>query len=617
MKKFLMVILGGLLIASCAQAGWLSKNTWQSMREKTSGESELIWLVRSNNLPRIKELINSGNNVLVANAKGETALTIAAKDNPNWDMVEVLAYEELSKKGHLSPEVLAFAITYNPNKNIYKNLVAMGADVNARTQFGFTPLMLLALSRVQDVEERIKFLLNYGAEVNERYMIGSYSGESFYGLDKVEKIVETQQAPLSALSLALLHNNGRNSKNMVQTLYGNGAKFIPEEYIDTNGKDLFERYHKLEIKNHYPEFVGRLAAAQKAPEKKLVEEKITPSVRRVEDVNALMLKRIKERLSKGIKPSFEEVINVAKNNMDVETLWFLYNSLGKAEEKELLIKSLPPQGDWLQKLVLKKLPLSELNLDYNVDFYLNVATNPIGARPQNPLFLFEAKQPNPNLDVLDKLLAEGADVNTKDWYGRTAIQYLAANNKMDLVQALIDKGANAKLKDRFENLVSDYYPLREDLKTIFGASTKGTRVYSQICEVYKSNIDSSNNLILNEETCSPKEAFRAYPGFKAWTMVDIKESMLVDDLIIDFENVRVQGKKINIFHNLKVWGSKAKEVKVSIVSLVDFVGEDKTAIFDKNVDLQVEMIKSHLERCGQRDENGDILFVPCGVGEDE
>ena len=60
-----------------------------------------------------------------------------------------------------------------------------------------------------------------------------------------------------------------------------------------------------------------------------------------------------------------------------------------------------------------------------------------------------------HLDVVQALLAKGADVNAKDNDGATALMLASQNGHLDVVQALLAKGAdvNAKANDGVTALI--------------------------------------------------------------------------------------------------------------------------------------------------------------------
>ena len=51
------------------------------------------------------------------------------------------------------------------------------------------------------------------------------------------------------------------------------------------------------------------------------------------------------------------------------------------------------------------------------------------------------------VEIVDALLANGADVNTKDGNGHTALMRAARNGHTVVLQALLNKGANVNAKD--------------------------------------------------------------------------------------------------------------------------------------------------------------------------
>ncbi len=52
-----------------------------------------------------------------------------------------------------------------------------------------------------------------------------------------------------------------------------------------------------------------------------------------------------------------------------------------------------------------------------------------------------------NLDKIKSLLAQGSDVNARDWNGRTVLMYAAKNSQLDAINLLIENGADVNAKD--------------------------------------------------------------------------------------------------------------------------------------------------------------------------
>ena len=51
-------------------------------------------------------------------------------------------------------------------------------------------------------------------------------------------------------------------------------------------------------------------------------------------------------------------------------------------------------------------------------------------------------------EIVQALVAKGANVNEKDKFGMTALMYVFAKGHFSIVQALLDAGANVNMKDK-------------------------------------------------------------------------------------------------------------------------------------------------------------------------
>ena len=50
------------------------------------------------------------------------------------------------------------------------------------------------------------------------------------------------------------------------------------------------------------------------------------------------------------------------------------------------------------------------------------------------------------LDIIQLVLADNADINQRDKYGRTSLHYAACNATYDVIQFLIDRNGDCNIK---------------------------------------------------------------------------------------------------------------------------------------------------------------------------
>jgi uncharacterized protein len=60
------------------------------------------------------------------------------------------------------------------------------------------------------------------------------------------------------------------------------------------------------------------------------------------------------------------------------------------------------------------------------------------------------------IDMMERLLAFGADVNAQDQDGLTALSYAAKNGKVKALQLLLDRKADPLIKDAFGKIAIKY-----------------------------------------------------------------------------------------------------------------------------------------------------------------
>ncbi len=199
--------------------------------------SSLLDMARYGDEEKILSLLNGGADIMQTNSEGMTPLMIAAQYNGNAKAIAVLADAEKQRTGKISPEVLPLAVLYN-NLEAVRTLVETGADINARTAYGLTPLMAAALGSENIA---VRWLIEHGADVNAKYIPGHYPADKVYGNTVASVFLRTAR-PASALSLAVLDNQYKHRADIAETLTAAGARVSAEEYLVSSEKgqtDLF------------------------------------------------------------------------------------------------------------------------------------------------------------------------------------------------------------------------------------------------------------------------------------------------------------------------------------------------------------------------------------------
>lgn len=169
------------------------------------------------------------------------ALITATESSQNIEEITNLALADKSYNGRISPDALAAALLANDSMEVAKKLIDLGVDVNGSTSFGFTPLMAAVQGSRGDMAERIRFLIESGADVNTKMHCQGFKGQaadtSGIFADGKAVVSECRIPQISALSLAILEK--KDNGEIALLLTEKGALVDKTEYVDRDGKDVF------------------------------------------------------------------------------------------------------------------------------------------------------------------------------------------------------------------------------------------------------------------------------------------------------------------------------------------------------------------------------------------
>jgi uncharacterized protein len=133
---------------------------------QVDGATALHWAVYRDDVEVASQLIAAGANVAATNREGTTPLTMAALyGNPKMVALLIKAGADAKERGPNGETTVMFAAR-NGNPETIKQLVAAGADVNAREGLRGTTALMWAAS--QRHPEAVKALVELGADVSIR-----------------------------------------------------------------------------------------------------------------------------------------------------------------------------------------------------------------------------------------------------------------------------------------------------------------------------------------------------------------------------------------------------------------------------------------------------------------
>ncbi len=120
-------------------------------------DEQLLEAVQGNDCKKVKDMIAQGAQINARTEFGETPLHMAQSK----EMAELLLLNGADI--HAKDDEFGMTPLFNAPKEIFEFLISKGADPNARSKNGLTPL---AWSAYGDDLDRIKLLISRGADVN-------------------------------------------------------------------------------------------------------------------------------------------------------------------------------------------------------------------------------------------------------------------------------------------------------------------------------------------------------------------------------------------------------------------------------------------------------------------
>lgn len=128
---------------------------------------ELLSAVRDGRARKVAALIRSGANVNTEDKKGWTPLILAA-DNKNLEIVQMLLNARADVKATVKTNhwtALFAAVGYDEDADLVRLLIFAGADLNAQTFDGWTPLMRAIYTTCPKI---VRLLIDSRANMNLR-----------------------------------------------------------------------------------------------------------------------------------------------------------------------------------------------------------------------------------------------------------------------------------------------------------------------------------------------------------------------------------------------------------------------------------------------------------------
>jgi len=389
-------------------------------------DSRLVLAASKGDVTQVEALLKAGANPNSRDRDGNTALLYAAV-NGHRDIAELLIAHGAdinAREIFHNRSALILALS-EKHEDVGELLVAHGAAINASDQQGATPLFYAAEG---DMEMMVELLVARGADVNATLTDGATPLGAATNKYMAEFLI-AHGADVKD-SKAILGAAGRGHKDVVEALIAHGAD------VNARNKDGYTALH-----NAANEEVTTLLIAHGA-DVNVKDSAGGPPLFRAAQLHKLDVAEcliahgaaVNARMNDGRTPLFlalggrSDMVNLLlAHGADV-------NAKNKNGETPLYIAVLSGNN-----LLLQRVAVAERLAAANRGLTLP-GLGPRKKEAEDTLANFDSLIAA-NRDIVNLLLAHGADVNAKNRNGETPLDAAKAKNNIDLVRLLATHGA--------------------------------------------------------------------------------------------------------------------------------------------------------------------------------
>jgi ankyrin repeat protein len=400
-------------------------------------------VVKDGTVDEVKEFINDGIDINQKNEDGMTPLMYAAKNNHRVEVIKVLLNNRanINIEG-LSQTPLALYAAENENLDIIKTLVDAGMKTSVSDYHGNTALMVAAENN--NNHEIVKYFIERGSSLEA---VDKWGGNVFEraAYNKNIEVIRTLinysdnlsadvKKPFleSAYQTALEYNGNFSIINLIKDEKDNILNHNNIIYAINDGNlELVQELLKQDINVNVENDIGRTPLMLTIINDYNIDI-ISKIIKKGANVNARDEDGISAIVFAAVNYSNPKIIDLlSQNNANLRTR-------DKFGNNSLIVSGINSNENIFSKL----LSYEGLEVDQTNSGGWNV--------------LFFAAKFNDNLKVIKTIANSNININAKDKKEKTALMLAAENNKPEVVNYLLDQGADGSLKDSNGKTAFDY-----------------------------------------------------------------------------------------------------------------------------------------------------------------
>ena len=441
-KQLISILVTGIILSGGFLFAQNDDIQYSSLTLSELNEAFLVASNRDGSIELVKKIILAGADVNTRNKYGETPLTISLMDD-NRELaaylIDVGAHVNTRSDRGITP--LRIAVHGRNNGVMIKLLLDSGADANVPDKEGTTPLMI-ALQRENNLEV-VNLLLNGGADVMATDKRGR-KAEDYLSYFEFKKIRELIKLLTRRGEIAISQNIDDFTDFFQDDPTIETASAFLEAGGDPNAPDSkgTSPFAAACIYGPDPEIIS-LFIQHGADVNQKIDDRWTP-------ITLMSYNNIPEEetyralIDAGADLNSQDMYGYTPlmQNISFDVMDWLYNQLNSSKITE----------DQFNNMIGEKEEQKLKNISFLIQNGADVNIKSSRGDPVLTIAIFSGM----TNEVIDTLLNAGAHINAADNEGMTALLVAAKIKDSELLEFLLDAGADALIENEKGKTICDY-----------------------------------------------------------------------------------------------------------------------------------------------------------------